>query len=86
VKDSNANTAAKFIFEFILSRFWCLKILMSDRGSHFLNETIVTLTEEFQMYHQNSMPYHPLANGTIEAFNKILENALTKFCNVNIND
>ena len=38
------------------------------------------------MYHQKGMPYHPRENGTIDAFNKILENSLTKVCNINRND
>lgn len=59
LKDYNIDNAAKFIFKFILSRFGCLKILMSDRGSHFLNETILALTKEFQIYHQKGMSYHP---------------------------
>ena len=82
MKDYTADTAAHFIFEHILTRFRCSKILMSDRGTHFIYETIRVLTEEFRIHHAKSTPYHPQENGMVEAFNKILEQALTKICNV----
>ena len=59
---------------------------MSDQGTHFINNTIKAMNEEFEVYHQKITPYHPQENKTVESFNKILENALTKICNVNINN
>ena len=37
VVDCTAATATKFIFENIVTQFGCLRILMSDQGSHFIN-------------------------------------------------
>jgi len=54
VKGYMATTAVKFLLENVLTRFGCPKILMSDHGTHFLNETISAIIEEFQVYHQKS--------------------------------
>lgn len=47
MKDCIGVTAAKFLFECVLTRFGCPNILMSDRGMHFLNEMISVLTNFF---------------------------------------
>jgi transposase InsO family protein len=83
IKDCSVETTTHFIIEKVITIFGCPKILMSDQGNHFINNTIKAITEEFEVYHEKSTPYHPQENGTIEVFNEILENALTKICNVN---
>jgi hypothetical protein len=77
VKYCSAKTTTHFLFDKVIIRFGCPRVLMSDQGTHFINSTIKAMTEEFEVYHQKSTPYHPQANGTVKAFNNILENALT---------
>ena len=86
VVDCTAATEVRFLFDNIVTRFGCPRILMSDQGSHFINCTVSALMEELHIQHKKTTPYHPQANGTVEAFNKILEHALTKLCNRNHDD
>jgi transposase InsO family protein len=83
VQDCSTDTTSRFIFENIITRFGCPRSLTSDQGAHFISITIATLTAEFFIQHHKSSPYHPQANGIVEAFNKILEKGLTKVCCAN---
>ena len=46
IVDCTAATTTKFIFENIVTRFGCPRILTSDQGSHFINRAIKALTKE----------------------------------------
>jgi transposase InsO family protein len=76
VQDCSTNTATRFIFDNIITRFGCPRILTNDQGYHFISRTIATLTTYFLIQHHKRSPYHPQDNGTFEAFNKILERGL----------
>jgi transposase InsO family protein len=86
VKDCSETTVVWLIFDDVITRFGCPKILMSDQGTNFINTNIESLTQEFEVHHHNITPYHPQANGIVEAFNKILETTLTNIYSVNKDD
>ena len=78
VVDCIAATTMRFLFDNIVTRFVCPKILMRNQGSHFINHTFRALTEEIQIQHKKSTPYHQQANGIVEEFNKVLNHSITK--------
>lgn len=58
-QDCSTNTATRFIFESIISRFGCPRSFTTDQGRHFMSATIKTFTQEFMVQHHTSSPYHP---------------------------
>jgi transposase InsO family protein len=86
VKDCSAETTTNFSFEKVITSIGFPIFFMSDQGTHFINITIKAMPEKFELNHQKSTPYHPQENGTMESFNKILENAVMKIFNVNRDD
>jgi hypothetical protein len=52
------HVVAKFFREKISSRYGCPKVLVSDRGTHFVNNVIKELTEKYKIKHRLTSPYH----------------------------
>ena len=79
LKDTKATTIAKFIYEDIICRHGCPKVLLSDQGTPFVNELVDSLCKLMTMHHRLSAAYHPQTNGLTERFNKTLCNTLAKY-------
>ena len=60
---NDAITLAKFLYEEIFTRYGLPIEIVSDRGTHFINEVIEYLLEEFMLIHKKLAPYHLHANG-----------------------
>ena len=58
---NDARTTAKFLYEFIFTRYGLPIEIISDRGVHFVNEVIENILDEFMVIHRKSAPYHPPA-------------------------
>ena len=81
-KKDDAFTVAKFMWENIITRYGCPLELVSDRGTHFLNEVIAALVSYYNINHQVTTPYNPKANGLTERSNGILVRSIQRMIEV----
>src|SRR5690606_10754009 len=86
VSSADAKTVSQFLLHEIIARHGCPQEILSDQGTHFLNEAVTELLKNFQIRHRLSSPYHPQTNGLTERYNKTLCNALAKMSNKNKDD
>ena len=78
VKINTAAHAATFMYENIISRFEVSKILVSNKGTHFLNSLIQEMTNKFQINHRKTTSDHLQTNDQTEWINGILVSILRK--------
>ena len=57
--------------------------MISDQGSHFLNNLVHDLMNHYVVVHKKSTPYYPQANGLAELTTKTLQTILKKLVNEN---
>lgn len=80
IKNINAKSTTKFIYENIITRFNFSYEIVSDWGTHSINETIGILLAEFMVVYKKSKLYYPQTNLWAESTNKTLVAILTKTC------
>lgn len=73
-----ARTTKYFLYEYVFTRYGLPIEIVSDRGTHFINEVIEYLLGKFIVIHRKLAPYPPQANGQAKSTNKILSTVLTK--------
>ena len=81
LRDNMAKSTAKFLSEEIITKFGCPLEFVSDQGSHFINDTIKVLAQEFMIIHRKLTTYYPQANDQVESTNKLIKITLTKMVN-----
>jgi hypothetical protein len=85
-RKNDAQTSASFLFEEVMMRFGHPLELVTDRGTHFLNDVIVDLTTKYLIKHQKTTPYNPKANGLTERANGIVGKILNKMVSAHKTD
>jgi len=59
------------LFKHILTRFGCLLTIMTDQGTHIINDAIRFFIDHFIFRHTNFIVYYPQGNGQGESTNKV---------------
>jgi predicted SprT family Zn-dependent metalloprotease len=76
----------KFLYEHIFTRFRCPLTIMTNQGTHFINDVIKHFINHFIHKHTSSNVYHPQGNGQVEFTNKVFGTLLINLDNENRND
>ena len=77
--DAKATSVASFFYEDIICRHGCPKELLTDQGTHFVNELLNTMCNRLGVKHRLSTAYHPQTNGLVERFNRTLCEILARY-------
>ena len=77
--NAKAASVAAFFYENIICRHGCPRELLTDQGTHFVNELIDSMCNRIGVRHRLSTPYHPQTNGLVERFNRTLCEMLAKY-------
>ncbi|KAH3732237.1 retrotransposable element [Pelomyxa schiedti] len=69
---ADTATTARIFIDFWICHHGIPDILISDRGSHFLNDLVEEVNKIFSIEHRLTTAYRPQTNGQVERFNRTL--------------
>ena len=84
VPHCNAYYAYTTIYERWIAKFGLPEILVTDNGTEFINNEIITLCHVYNIKHKPRTSHAPLTNGLVECMNRSLLEYLR--CIINGND
>jgi transposase InsO family protein len=73
----------KFVFEQIICRHGCPKIIQSDNGSIFTSDFFAAVTEKIGIEHKLSTTFHPQSQGRVERTHAVINDCISMFVNQN---
>jgi hypothetical protein len=76
----------KFLYKHIVMRFGCPLTIVTNQGTHFINDAIRYFIDHFILRRTSFNVYYPQGNGKVKITNKVFGTLLTKLVNENIND
>jgi len=77
----DANNARRMFHEVIFARFGTPRMVVNDRGSHFIDKTFRAFLRELGAKHNMATLYHPQTSGQAKTLNKQIKNILQKTVN-----
>jgi transposase InsO family protein len=78
---TNAMHLKRMFHEVIFPRYGVPRIVSSDGGSHFIDQTFQKALTEVGVDHRIATPYHPQTSSQAEISNKHIKNILQKTVN-----
>ena len=86
LRNKSALSVAEVILNEIIPRHSCPQIMISDRGTEFVNAVIGYIIEKMRIAHIKTSPYHPQSNGKTERFHRYMNDSLAKYSHKEPND
>ncbi|CAL8083265.1 unnamed protein product [Prunus armeniaca] len=85
-RTNDAKVVIGFLKGNIFTRFGTPRAIISDGGSHFVNQAFAALLKKYGITHKVATPYHPQTSGQVEISNREIKHILEKTVNTTRND